>query len=972
LTRRDGARRRGLFLKYVLALVGLVTLVLIVNGALDVWLAYGEAKQAALKVQQEKAEAAAQRIQSFVAEIERQIGWTTHAQWAAGPVEQRRFDYVRLLRQVPAITEIVQLDAEGKEQLKVSRLAMDVVGSNQDWSRDPRYVEALARKIWFSPVYFRKESEPYMSLAVARSGRNAGVTVAEVNLKLIWDVITAIKVGKRGYAYVVDGRGRLIAHPDISLVLRNTELSQLDQVRAALAAGGKRGDEAATIAKNGDGRDVIAAYAAVAPLDWIVFVELPLTEAMAPLVSSALQTGTLLLFGLLIAGGAGILLARRMIIPIRTLAAGATRLGGGELGHRIEIGTGDELQGLAESFNTMSEQLQESYAGLERKVEERTSELKEALEYQTATSDVLKVISRSPGDLDPVLRTLVETAARLCRADKALIYRYGEDGLYHAAAAVGFSEELRGYIVAHPIGPGRGTLIGRCALERATVHIDDASTDPDYEWREARALGDFRTMLGVPLLRGDEPMGAIALTRSTVAPFSEKEVELVTSFADQAVIAMANARLLRELQARTDELARSVEELQTLREVGQAVSSTLDLGTVLATLVARAVELADADAGAIYRYRKADRQFRLHTSHGFGEALEAAIRGVPIREEETALLGQAVRERRPVQVPDLATRPNFPLRNLTVEAGFHAVLILPLVGVGRIFGVLAIQKRTPGEFPDETVKMMQTFATQSVVAIQNARLFREVEEQGRALAVASQHKSQFLANMSHELRTPMNAVLGYTELLLDGIYGELPEKAKGVLDRVQSNGKHLLGLINDVLDLSKIEAGQLALTVDDYSVAGMVQSVVAATESLARNKGLVLETAVAPGLPAGRGDERRLTQVVLNLVGNAIKFTDTGAVTIAAFAESGFFTIEVRDTGPGIAAEDQARIFEEFQQVDNTSTRKKGGTGLGLAISKRIVELHGGRLSVESVVGAGSTFRITIPVRVAEKKEAAE
>jgi signal transduction histidine kinase len=325
-----------------------------------------------------------------------------------------------------------------------------------------------------------------------------------------------------------------------------------------------------------------------------------------------------------------------------------------------------------------------------------------------------------------------------------------------------------------------------------------------------------------------------------------------------------------------------------------------------------------------------------------------------------------------VQVPDLRETPSFPLRDLSVAAGFRAVLMVPLVGADRTFGVLSIQKKTEGEFPDGTVRLMQTFASQSVLAIQNARLFREVEEQGRALALASQHKSQFLANMSHELRTPMNAVLGYAELLLDGIYGELPERAKGVLERVQANGKHLLGLINDVLDLAKIEAGQLALSIDDYAMAGVVQAVVAASESLARNKGLALKTDIAPGLPLGRGDERRLTQVVLNLVGNAIKFTETGEVAIGAVAENGFFTVSVRDTGPGIAAADQARIFEEFQQVDNTSTRKKGGTGLGLSISRRIIEMHGGTLSVDSVLGQGSTFRISIPVRVAEKKEAAE
>jgi signal transduction histidine kinase len=313
-----------------------------------------------------------------------------------------------------------------------------------------------------------------------------------------------------------------------------------------------------------------------------------------------------------------------------------------------------------------------------------------------------------------------------------------------------------------------------------------------------------------------------------------------------------------------------------------------------------------------------------------------------------------------------------PLRDTMMAAGFRSSLVVPLVGARRVFGALIIQRRSPGAFPAATVNLMQALATQSALAIQNARLFREIEEKGRQLAIASQHKSQFLANMSHELRTPLNAVLGYAELLADGLYGELPERARGVLERIQSNGKHLLGLINDVLDLSKIEAGQLVLANEDYTITGLVQSVTSATESLARGKGLTLATDVPAGLPTGRGDERRLTQVLLNLVGNAIKFTETGRIEIAARTAGGFFDIAVTDTGPGIAEADQARIFEEFQQVDNSSTRKKGGTGLGLAISRRIIEMHGGTLTVQSRPGEGSTFRIRVPVRSEAQKEAAE
>jgi signal transduction histidine kinase len=317
-----------------------------------------------------------------------------------------------------------------------------------------------------------------------------------------------------------------------------------------------------------------------------------------------------------------------------------------------------------------------------------------------------------------------------------------------------------------------------------------------------------------------------------------------------------------------------------------------------------------------------------------------------------------------VQIADLSTEPHKLVHDLILKAGYRALLVVPLLGPEEAVGALVVRRREPGEFPKQTTDLLQTFAAQSVLAIQNARLFHELEDKSRQLEVASQHKSQFLANMSHELRTPLNAILGYTELMQDQIYGELPVKMKGVLDRVQSNGKHLLGLINDVLDLSKIEAGQLNLSLSDYSIGDMVQTVLTSVESLATEKHLALKSELAPNLPRARGDQRRISQVLLNLVGNAIKFTDTGQVAVKASAANGSFTIAVADTGPGISSADQAKIFEEFQQADNSITRKKGGTGLGLSIAKRIVELHGGKIGVQSSPGQGSTFSITLPVIV--------
>ena len=351
--------------------IALVGVALLVNSGFDFWFSYQESKAALVRIQQEKADAAAQRIQEFIESIKSQLGWTTHAQWALGPLDQRRFDYVRLLRQVPAITELSQLDGDGKEQLKVSRLAMDVIGSGTDLSNSPAFTEARAHGAWFSPVYFRKESEPYITLAMAHAGKNAGVTVAEINLKLIWDVITAMKIGQSGYAYVVDGRGRLIAHPDISLVLRDTDLSKLPQVAAALAAGpaahGTAG--AVTVADSIGGRQVLTAHAPIAPLGWLVFVEVPLREAFAPLYGAAARTGLLLFFGLIAAAFVALVLARRMTGPIRALQEGAAQIGAGALDRRIEIHTGDELEGLADQFNSMAADLQKSYAELEQKVE---------------------------------------------------------------------------------------------------------------------------------------------------------------------------------------------------------------------------------------------------------------------------------------------------------------------------------------------------------------------------------------------------------------------------------------------------------------------------------------------------------------------------------------------------------------------------------------------------------------------------
>jgi signal transduction histidine kinase len=947
-----------LFRKYVALFVAVVCVALLTNGLFEIWFSYQENKQALTRIQREQAEAAAAKIGQFIKDIEGQIGWTTQLPWTASALEQRRFDALRLLRQVPAITELAQLDATGHEQLRVSRLAMDAVGVGTDYSKDPKFTEAVAKKIYYGPVYFRRESEPYMTLAMAGARRDAGVSVAEVNLKFIWDVVSQIKVGKKGQAFVIDSRGRLIAHPDISLVLRNTDLSKLDYVADARNAEGGTAREGVEIVKDIQGRDVLTAHAPIPPLRWVMFVELPIDEAYAPLYESIARSAYLLAGGLTLAFLAGLFLARKMIIPIRALREGAAQIGSGNLEQRIEIKTGDELESLADQFNDMAGRLEESYAGLEQKVEQRTHELSESLAQQTATSEVLQVISSSPGELEPVFQTMLANATRICEAVfGSMLLR--QDGVFRRVAIHNPPPQFAEY--AKKNDTVSDPTLDRLVSTKQVVHVADLAIESPNA--PIGILGGARTFAAVPMLKENEIVGVIAIYRQEVRPFTEKQIELVRNFAAQAVIAIENVRLLNELRSRTDELARSVSELQALGDVSQAVNSTLDLEQVLTTITERAVQLSRTDAGAIYVFDEARQEFMLRATYHMSEAMIVALTDRHIGSGDSNI-GPVVAQRKPIQVADLRNEPPSAVNDIILREGFRAILIVPLLRPDHVVGALVVRRKEPGEFPQSTIDLLETFADQSVVAIQNARLFSEIEEKGKQLAIASQHKSQFLANMSHELRTPLNAILGYTELILDGIYGETPQKAQDVLKRVESNGRHLLGLINDVLDLSKIEAGQLTLTLTDYSMKDVLYNVYSAVEPLASDKKLNFKVEAAPDMPKGHGDERRLTQVILNLVGNAIKFTDQGDVVIKASSTNGSFRVAVQDTGPGISEADQGKIFEEFQQADNSATKKKGGTGLGLSISRRIVEMHGGKLWVESEIGKGSVFQFTLPVQV--------
>jgi signal transduction histidine kinase/HAMP domain-containing protein len=503
-----------------------------------------------------------------------------------------------------------------------------------------------------------------------------------------------------------------------------------------------------------------------------------------------------------------------------------------------------------------------------------------------------------------------------------------------------------------------GMAIGGLALVLlvafAWLYVDRTLAGPIHTLQDGAkriGRGDLRSRIEVKT--GDE-------LQSLAEHFNQMAGQLQESY----------ATLEDKVEERTRQLARSVKELEALGEVSRAINSTLDLRAVLKSIAAHAVALAEADAGAFCAYDEEAQIFRLQATHELDPGVVEAFTRRPIHLGEGAI-GRAGLERRAVQIPDIDQEAGYALYEIIRKPGYRALLAVPLLREDSLVGGLVLCRKTPGAFASETVDLVQTLANQSVLAIENAELFEEIEQKGRELAAASRHKSEFLANMSHELRTPLNAVLGYAELIQDGIYGDVSAKMQGVLERIQQNGRHLLGLINAVLDLSKIEAGQLMLQPADYSMRELALGVISATEALAAGKKLVLEVDVPADLPPGRGDERRITQVLLNLVGNAIKFTDAGSVGIRARVVDGSFLVAVSDTGAGIAAEDQERIFEEFQQVDTSSTRRKGGTGLGLAIARRIVELHGGRIWVESTPGQGTIFYFTLPLRVGEREEAA-
>jgi signal transduction histidine kinase/CheY-like chemotaxis protein len=604
---------------------------------------------------------------------------------------------------------------------------------------------------------------------------------------------------------------------------------------------------------------------------------------------------------------------------------------------------------------------QSSRTEVEAHIDRLTADLADAIEQQTVTSEVLQAIGRSGSELQPVFETVVRHAVRLCAADAGTIHQLQGD-VYEVAVALGGSAEYRRYIQEHPIPQGPGTLVGRVGLERRTVQIADAVSDPQYQWREARELGGFRTLLGVPMLADGRVVGVIALWRAQVDPFDERTVELVTTFAAQGVIAIRNVQLFQELEQRGKQLSASIEELRALGEVSRAVSSSLDLDEVLTTIVTRAAELSRADGGSIFEYEPSTAEFVLRTCAGTSQALVDTLHEIRIGVDET-FIGHAASMGEVRQAPDLDAQPPDPHVDALRRHGWRSMVAVPLRREDEIIGVLVIRRHVRGALPEDTLRLLETLASQSAVAIHNARVYRQLEQKTHELEVASQHKSDFLASMSHELRTPLNAVIGFSDVLLDRMFGELNERQDEYVRDIRNSGRHLLELINEILDLSKVEAGQMELDLDAVSIPELIEHGLAMVRERAVGHGISLAFKVDAEVDTAVADELKLKQVIVNLLSNAVKFTrDGGAVTVTALRVDDEVQVSVSDTGIGIATAEQERVFEAFQRGGRAARTSTEGTGLGLTLSKRIIDLHGGRLWMESEPGVGSTFSFAVPL----------
>ena len=976
---RAGRLARQYFMVFVVLLGG----GLIVSGVLELYFRYGESRQQIAVVQGEIASNAARRIAQFILTIEEHMKAATVSSVVArqGIGPEYQFELAKLLTTAPAITELLAVGADGRVRAFVSRFRVALNADEQNLSKAASFLQAKQGVTFFGPVSFVDESEPSLAIAVPIeqfSGHVIGTLQAQVDLRQIWEVVRELKFSDTGYAYIVSRAGDMIAHSNPGLVLQRLRAAHLTQVRMAFQPNPVAPIPRTTVAEDFAGQDVLSSFVFLPNLDWAVFVEQPLSEAHKSLYGSILRTSTLLLIGLATALVASVFVARRVVRPLEALRRGVERIGAGDLNHRIEIATGNEIEVLADEFNKMAGEIKNAYQGLEDKVQQRTKEL-------TALLDVAATATQS-FDIDTVLRQVAGKIADIFELDAVLIYLFEANQIdLRVRASAGYTTE--GF-AQKLFTRGQG-IVGKVAETGEPILFADAHNDPSYLAIAQAALQKNWPSVFLPAFRSNRREGSWAPSSAMAGrrgKLTEPEHRLLTSMADQIGPAIDNVNLFEEAKSKSAELERRNHEVVDALERQTAVAEMLrtmartlsDWQFFFDTMIADTVRLTRATGGVI---RLADNNGALrHVAHICeGEHRLQDIERLPLPADESGAAIQAFRQQRPVQISDILAQPS-PVR-VPISTATRTVLAVPLLQEGAAIGVIVVFRHFVEPFSAPQIELVTTFADQAVVAINNINLFQQLQARSRELESANDRlkeldklKSGFVSNVSHELRTPLTAIGGLVDNMLDGLTGPLNPKQSHYISGIKDSTERLARLIHDMLDLSVIESGRMELKLTRFPMAALISEIVDNLRPVSLDKDIELGGNSASGEYHVWADRDKITQVLTNLVSNAVKFTPSGGkvkIFLEPVASGYWLQVGVGDNGPGIPPEEAGRIFDEFYQISQPGQEKAKGVGLGLAICKKLIDMHGGQIRVESAPGAGSTFYFTVPAHVEQPAQVA-